>query len=54
MEIERQEEDDVWHEREGVLLLNDPICQEYLTERAALIEKEQSQRSGKYVSRRWR
>ena len=40
------EDEDRWHEEEGVPRLEDPFIQQYLNGRDALVEQEKRQRSG--------
>jgi adenosine deaminase CECR1 len=46
MENSSIENDDAWHEQEGVPRLTDPFIQQYLNGRDALVIQEKKQRSG--------
>ncbi len=51
MEKLRIEDDDEWHEEEGVPRLTDPFIQQYLTGRDALVVQEKTRRSGAHPYR---
>jgi adenosine deaminase CECR1 len=46
MENLRIEDDDAWHDEEGVPRLTDPFIQQYLNGRDSLVAQEKKQRSG--------
>lgn len=46
-DLNLEEDDDAWHDAEGVPRLTDPFIQQYLNGRDNLVHQEKQQRSGR-------